>query len=91
MKDSNDLCRSERLRVLSGKLRRINGVLLCLVWLYPSLVQGGTDFTAQVIVIIDGDSIHVLHNRQSEQVRLAGIDCLERKNKSTLICHAAHI
>jgi endonuclease YncB( thermonuclease family) len=30
-----------------------------------------------VVVVLDGDTIEVLHNRHSERIRLSGIDCPE--------------
>jgi micrococcal nuclease len=35
-------------------------------------------FTGPVIGIVDGDTIDVLHNGQSERIRLNGVDCPER-------------
>ena len=37
------------------------------------------EFTGKVVGVIDGDSIRVMHEGKAEQVRLAGIDCPERK------------
>jgi micrococcal nuclease len=36
-------------------------------------------FTGQVVGVIDGDTIDVLHNGQAERIRLNGIDCPEKK------------
>jgi len=36
-------------------------------------------FTGQVVGIVDGDTIDVLHNGNVERVRLYGIDCPEKK------------
>jgi micrococcal nuclease len=38
-----------------------------------------SDFSGRVVAILDGDTIEVLHNRTTERVRLAGIDCPEKK------------
>ena len=38
---------------------------------------GRADFPAKVIRIVDGDSLHVLHNNQDITIRLEGIDCPE--------------
>jgi len=35
-------------------------------------------FTGQVVGILDGDTIEVLHNRKTERIRLHGIDCPEK-------------
>ena len=37
------------------------------------------EFTGKVVGVIEGDSIRVMHEGKAEQVRLAGIDCPERK------------
>ena len=47
-------------------------VLLCT----PSLAL--SDFSGPVVGVIDGDTIDVLHNSQSERIRLNGIDCPEK-------------
>jgi len=36
------------------------------------------DFTGQVIGVLDGDTIEVLHNNRAERIRLSGIDCPEK-------------
>ena len=36
------------------------------------------DFAAQVIDVLDGDTIKVLHNNHAERIRLNGIDCPEK-------------
>ncbi len=40
-------------------------------------VSSGFPFTGQVVRVIDGDTIEVLHNGNAEQIRLHGIDCPE--------------
>ena len=36
------------------------------------------DFNGQVVSVLDGDTIEVLHNTHPERVRLSGIDCPEK-------------
>lgn len=36
------------------------------------------DFSGQVVGVLDGDTIDVLHNSQAERIRLNGIDCPEK-------------
>ena len=50
-------------------------VALILCW--PSAAQVA-DFTGQVIGVLDGDTIEVLHNQHPERIRLSGIDCPEK-------------
>jgi endonuclease YncB( thermonuclease family) len=53
----------------------------CVLWLAwfltPHFVQA--EFTGKVVGVIDGDSIRVMHDGTAEQIRLLGIDCLERR------------
>lgn len=37
------------------------------------------DFTSEVVGVLDGDTIEVLHNGQAERIRLKGIDCPEKR------------
>jgi len=37
-----------------------------------------TDFTGNVIGILDGDTIEVLHHQHPERIRLKGIDCPDK-------------
>jgi endonuclease YncB( thermonuclease family) len=37
-----------------------------------------SDFTGQVVSILDGDTIEILHNQHLERIRLSGIDCPEK-------------
>src|SRR5215469_1762040 len=37
------------------------------------------DFSGQVVSVIDGDTIEVLHNNRAERIRLNGIDCPEKR------------
>jgi len=36
------------------------------------------DFTVQVVSVLDGDTLEVLHNNRAERLRLSGIDCPEK-------------
>jgi len=35
-------------------------------------------FTGQVVSVLDGDTLEVLHNQHPERIRLSGIDCPEK-------------
>jgi micrococcal nuclease len=51
-------------------------VYLFLFLLIPSLAVA--DFSGQVVSILDGDTIEVLHDQHPERIRLSGIDCPEK-------------
>jgi len=51
---------------------------LLLLLLLPSF-SIASDFSGRVVAVLDGDTIEVLHHRTTERVRLAGIDCPEKK------------
>lgn len=54
-------------------------------WVLPAFLvlllssSGWTkDFTSEVVGVLDGDTIEVLHNQLPERIRLNGIDCPEK-------------
>ena len=51
--------------------------MLCTLWLAASVLAG--EFTGQVVGVLDGDTIEVLHNKRPERIRLTGIDCPEQR------------
>jgi endonuclease YncB( thermonuclease family) len=57
----------------------LNGSVLALILsvLAPDL-STGIGFTGQVVSVLDGDTIEVLHNQHPERIRLSGIDCPEK-------------
>lgn len=52
--------------------------LICLAISLLACDAFAADFTGQVVRVIDGDTIEVLHNGQAERIRLNGIDCPEK-------------
>jgi micrococcal nuclease len=38
----------------------------------------GEQISGQVVAVLDGDTIEVLHNGHAERIRLNGIDCPEK-------------
>lgn len=52
--------------------------MVFLAVLASSSLLHAADFTGQVVGVIDGDSLRVMHNGQAEQVRLNGVDCPEK-------------
>jgi endonuclease YncB( thermonuclease family) len=60
-------------------VKRLSVIAALLAFLVcPASLVGGERFSGQVVGVIDGDTIDVLHNGQSERVRLKGIDCPEK-------------
>jgi len=51
-------------------------ICLFLFLVIPSLAV--VDFSGQVVSVLDGDTIEVLHNNRPERIRLSGIDCPEK-------------
>jgi len=51
---------------------------LCSVLLLFSSSLDAADFSGQVVSVLDGDTIEVLHNNRAERIRLNGIDCPEK-------------
>ncbi len=60
------------------KHRNLSLVIVILVT-FLVLPSYAAEFTGQVIGIVDGDTIDVLHNGKAERIRLYGIDCPEKK------------
>ncbi len=54
---------------------RILAVLLLSLWAVAARAE---TFTAQVIAVLDGDTVLVLHGNQKTSIRLAGIDAPEK-------------
>ena len=51
--------------------------VLLTLWLAVSAMAG--EFTGQVVGVLEGDTIEVLHNKRPERIRLSGIDCPEQR------------
>ncbi|NOT22704.1 MAG: hypothetical protein HOP22_08255 [Nitrospiraceae bacterium] len=51
--------------------------MLLTLWFAPSTLAG--EFTGQVVAVLEGDRIEVLHNKRPERIRLSGIDCPEQR------------
>ena len=54
-------------------------ILVTTFVLWLALPAFAVDFTGQVVGVVDGDTIDVLHNGKGKRVRLYGIDCPEKK------------
>ena len=59
-------------------MARLWFLVLLLVLLTPSPAAAVSEYEGEVVRVIDGDTIEVLHNQQSERIRLSGIDCPEK-------------
>lgn len=57
-------------------MRFLLALLLTVLLVVPTFAG---EFTGQVVGVLDGDTIDVLHNGQAERIRLNGIDCPEKK------------
>ena len=51
-------------------------ILVVVVILFSALPA--FSFTGEVVGVIDGDTLDVLHNRKAQRIRLHGIDCPEK-------------
>lgn len=79
---------------------QVGRVIALLLWLSVSTVFGQT-FTAKVIRILDGDTMEVLYKNKPVKIRLAHIDCPEKRSsqpfntnaKTTLsdLCFGQHV
>lgn len=53
--------------------------VVLLIFLSLPSFSVASDFSGRVVAILDGDTIEVLHNGKAERIRLAGIDCPEKR------------
>ena len=58
--------------------RRFKLSIVCITILFLVCETFAATFTGQVVGVIDGDTIEVLHSGQAERIRLNGIDCPEK-------------
>ena len=63
--------------MLSMLFHLLVGLMLVFELAAP-IMSLASSFTGKVVGVIDGDTIDVLHNGQSERIRLNGIDCPEK-------------
>ena len=60
--------------MMARKGRLLLWSTVVVLWAAPALA----DFSGQVVSVLDGDTIEVLHNQHPERIRLSGIDCPEK-------------
>src|SRR5262249_7761288 len=53
-------------------------IVFIIIVLGLSALSWAEEFSGQVVGVLDGDTIEVLHNNRAERVRLNGIDCPEK-------------
>jgi endonuclease YncB( thermonuclease family) len=53
----------------------ISPAIILFLYVLPTIAA---DFSGEVVGVLDGDTIEVLHNTYPERVRLSGIDCPEK-------------
>lgn len=66
----------ERGKPASMRLMRLFLTASLTILLVSSVLAG--EFSGQVVGVIDGDTIDVLHDERAERIRLKGIDCPEK-------------
>jgi len=59
------------------RLHSLVRVAAVLFWLFPYPCLA-SDFAGNVVGVIDGDTLMVMHNGRGEKIRLNGIDCPEK-------------
>jgi len=59
-------------------LHRSRGASLLALFMVVAPPIAAADFTGEVIRVVDGDTIEVLHEKKPERIRLYGIDCPEK-------------
>lgn len=52
--------------------------VVLLVLLSPSPAVAVSEYQGEVVRVMDGDTLEVLHNHHPERIRLSGIDCPEK-------------
>lgn len=52
--------------------------VLLSIFTFSSSSKAVQQFAGQVVGVIDGDSLRVMHDGRAEQVRLNGVDCPEK-------------
>jgi micrococcal nuclease len=59
-------------------MTRLWPLVVFLALLTPSPAVAVSEYQGEVVRILDGDTIEVLHNQHPERIRLNGIDCPEK-------------
>jgi micrococcal nuclease len=59
-------------------MMRLWPLVLLFAVLLPPPTLDACEYQGEVVRVLDGDTIEVLHNTHPEPVRLSGIDCSEK-------------
>jgi endonuclease YncB( thermonuclease family) len=59
-------------------MTRLWPLVVLLAFLTPAPAAAVSEYQGEVVRILDGDTIEVLHNNKAERIRLHGIDCPEK-------------
>jgi endonuclease YncB( thermonuclease family) len=71
--------------------RPLRPLFLCGLLLNLTVLPAPADFSGQVVGVIDGDSIRVMHHGKAEQVRLQGIACPNKKQAFGTSGNSSHL
>jgi endonuclease YncB( thermonuclease family) len=59
-------------------MTRLVPLVVLLAFLTPAPAAAVSEYQGEVVRILDGDTLEVLHNQHPERIRLSGIDCPEK-------------
>jgi micrococcal nuclease len=59
-------------------MTRLWPLVVLLAFLTPIPVAAVSEYQGEVVRVLDGDTIEVLHSNRPERIRLSGIDCPEK-------------
>ena len=57
------------------RMTRLWPLVVLLAFLTPAPATAVSEYQGEVVRVLDGDTIEVLHNQHPERIRLSGIDC----------------
>jgi endonuclease YncB( thermonuclease family) len=59
-------------------MTRLWPLVAFLAFLTPAPAAAVSEYQGEVVRVLDGDTIEILHNRHPSRIRLSGIDCPEK-------------
>ena len=63
---------------LVKNISRVHFLFVFSLFLSSASLVAASDFTGQVVGVVDGDTIEDPHNQHAQRIRLSGIDCPEK-------------